>query len=360
MKKILMLSAALGAMTAAERSTGRYMRAPDGHEAEDGGFAEFEKAGEVEVGSTKDAIETNIPEEKPAKPAKPAARAAKPAAAAEKPADDKAAKAGEEGEEVEDGAEGEEATEEAPKKPKPASERIRELNRRLRDSERLRLADGKRLDEIEKRLQGGDTGGNKTTGKAPPDATDEEKYPLGHLDDRYLEDKLEWLAEEKATKMADAVLHRQQEGEQQARAEKAHAELLDKVEDLSTRGAEISDDFQEAVVEGGMRGDWLLGQATFEAAHEATNGAQILYDLSQDTKEAKRVSRLSPYQQMRFVMDRDTEITAKAPKPRTKPGAGEPPATTTRGASSSARINPATDSLTSFEKAWIADAKGNS
>ena len=133
--------------------------------------------------------------------------------------------------------------------------------------------------------------------------------------------------------------------------------MLEKVDILTTRGSEKYDDFQETVVDAGMRGDWRLEQATFEAAYEAYNGAQILYELSQDKKEAARVAGLSPYQQMRFVMDRDAEITAKG-KPRTKPGAGEPPATQTRGANSSARINPATDNLDDFEKAWEADAKG--
>jgi hypothetical protein len=81
---------------------------------------------------------------------------------------------------------------------------------------------------------------------------------------------------------------------------------------LQTRGDELYEDFQESVVEAGMRGDWLLSQPTFEAAHEADNGAQILYELSQDKKEAKRVAGLSPFQQMKFVQERDAEIgTAK-------------------------------------------------
>jgi hypothetical protein len=383
---ILMGSAAfLGAMTPMERQKGRYMRAPD-HPAGDGGgsgdaeFDAFEKAGNVEVG--KDGIETNLPEEKPeekpaAKPKSGASGKApreKPAAAGAKPDDGAAGKAkgegkpgeGEDGGEAKpedgegEGDEDEEEEEEKPeKKPKKASERIRELNARLRASERLRIADQQRLDALEKRvLQGGGDGGNgRDTGKAAPDPTDTAKYPLGHLDDRYIEDKLEWLAEEKAAARADAVLQRQQEGEQARDAEKAREALLEKVDDLSTRGSEQFDDFQEAVVEAGMRGDWRLEQPTFEAAHEAENGAQILYELSQDKKEAARVASLSPYQQMRFVMDRDAEISSKA-KPRTKPKAGEPPATQTRGANSSTRINPATDNLDSFEKAWLADEKG--
>lgn len=368
-KSFFMHNAAIGAMTAAERSKGRYMRAPDGHGDDE--FAAFEAAGEVEVG--KPEIESNQDEAKPAKPAraakpaaekpagkdKPAAAAADKAAGKDKPG---AADAGEgdedeagegEGEEDED----DEDEEKPEKKPKKASERIRELNARLRNSERLRIADQQRIADIEKRLQGGQGGGNGGGGKAAPDPTDEAKYPLGHLDDRYIEDKLEYLAEQKAGERADAVLQRQQEGEQARQAERQHAELLDKVDDLSARGAEISDDFQEAVVDAGMRGDWRLEQATFEAAHEADNGAQILYDLSQDKKEAARVAGLTPYQQMRFVMDRDAEITAKG-KPRTKPGAGAPPATRTQGANSRTRINPATENLDDFEKAWLADEKG--
>jgi hypothetical protein len=132
--------------------------------------------------------------------------------------------------------------------------------------------------------------------------------------------------------------------------------LLDKVDDLSAKGSELFEDFQESVVDAGMRGDWDLSQATFEAAHEAENGAQILYDLSQDPREARRVARLSNFQQMKFVQERDAEIgTGK--KGRTKPRAGEPPKNTARGANSKTSISPATDNLEDFGKAWEQDAK---
>lgn len=395
-KTILMMGTALpallGPMTAAERRHGRYMRAPDGHDADDGGFADFEKAGEVETG--KPAIETNIPEAekpvekpddkkkgggsgKPPREAKPAgaakpdakadakAGAAKPAAAAAEKAkgagkldDNDEPDAGDdapgEGDE-----EDEEEEEEPPKPKKKASDRIRELTAGRRSDRRVIEQLSSRLDAIEKGgLPGGGNGGNGAgTGKAAPDPTDAAKYPLGHLDDRYIEDKLEWLADQKAGSQADAVLQRQQESERQHQAEQAREKLLEKVDDLSSRGSELYDDFQDSVIESGMRGDWRLDQPTFEAAHEAENGAQILYELSQDKKEAARVASLSPYQQMRFVMDRDAEISSKA-KPRTKPGAGAPPSTKTKGANSSHRINPATDNLDDFEKAWVADAKG--
>lgn len=371
-------TAIIGPMTAAERSKGRYMRAPDGHGDDaagtgDAAFDEFNEGAKVEVG--KPAIETNeAPPEKPAKPARsgkgPAEKGAvKPA---EKAAADKAAgktvaaEADEEGEGKPagegDGDEEEDDEEEEPepeRKPKKASERIRELTKRLGQRERMIDTLAQRLDAIEKGgLPTGDGGRNSRAAEKAPDPTDAEKYPLGHLDDRYIEDKLEWLAEQKATGQADAVLQRQQESEQTRQAQEAHNALLEKVDDLSTRGSELYDDFQESVVEGGLAGKWDLGQPTFEAAHEAVNGAQILYELSQDKKEATRVAKLSPTGQVKFVLERDAEITTKA-KPRTKPGAGEPPLTRTRGANSSSRIDPATDDLGDFEKAWAADEKAN-
>lgn len=374
----LMGSTALGiTMTAAERSKGRLMRAPDGHDAGgtgDAAFDAFNEGAEVEVG--KPAIETNeaAPEKKPAKPSgrgpreKPAADgAAKPAADADDKAKGKGAdKGGDDDDDADDkGGEHDEDDddedgEEKPAKPRRASDRIRELTSRTRSQERLISQLSQRLEAVEKGgLPAGNSGGNSgAADKAAPDPTDESKYPLGHLDDRYIEDKLEWLAEQKATKLADAALQRQQGQEQDQRAQEAHEALLEKVDDLSTRGSDIYDDFQETVVEAGLAGKWDLGQATFEAAHEAENGAQILYELANDKKEASRVAKLSPYGQMKFVMDRDAAITAKG-KPRTKPGAGEPPATRTRGANSSAKIDPATDDLGDFEKAWAADEKAS-
>lgn len=350
MQKFLMLGGALGAFTAAERSKGRYMRGPDGHGADDGGFAEFEAAGDVEV--SKGAIESNEDEAEPKPRAAPKAAPKPPAAPKAAPVAEAAADG--EGDEDEDEDEGEAE----PKPKRKPSERIRELSTRLRQEERLRLASDARLDALEKSLLSANRGGgNSDAGKAAPDPSDAEKYPLGHLDDRYIEDKLEWLAEDKAAKRADAVLQRQQEDEQNQVAQRQHTELLEKVDTLTARGSELFDDFQEAVVETGMKGVWKLEKATFEAASEADNGAQILYELSQDKVEALRVSKLSPYGQAKFVLERDTEIGLKA-KPRKIPGAGAPPSTQTRGANSSTRINPATDNLTDFEKAWEADAKG--
>ena len=301
-------------------------------------FDEFLASGEVEVGDTNLASEKE--DEKPSKEI-----------ATNTDEDDQSG----------DDAGGDDEEDQKPKKT-AKDHQIERLKREKRDLMRQLREGGvntelsRRLENIESRLTGGNGDDTKTAGTPAPDPTDTAKYPLGHLDDRYIEDKLEWLADQKAAKQADAVLQRQQENERNAAVNARQEALLNMVDDLSTKGSDLFEDFQESVVEAGMRGDYDLGQATFEAACEADNGPQILYDLSQDPKEAKRVAKLSPYQQMKYVHERDAEIgTSK--KGRTKPNAGEPPKNLPRGANSKTQINPATENLDDFEKAWQQDAK---
>ncbi len=311
-------------------------------------FDEFVAAGPVEDASTKkDGIEETIEGKKPERKSGPPKMKETPAAAAT---------TGDEGDDGDDGEDGDDQPKKTAK-----DHQVERLKREKRDLQRqLREGSGnsdlsRRLENIEKGLSGGQRGDNQAPGKAP-DPSDADKYPLGHLDDRYIEDKLEWLADQKAAKSADAVLQRQQENERNAQVNAHQQTLLGLVDDLSAKGSEIFEDFQETVVDAGMRGDYDLQQPTFEACTEADNGARILYDLSQDTKEASRVAKLTPYGQLKYVQEKDAEI-ATGKKGRTKPGAGAPPLNQSRGANSKTQINPATDNLDDFSKAWERDAK---
>lgn len=321
---------------------------------QDDEFAAFEKAGEVEDANA--GIEESEEGKKPAAKRGPPKmkETAKPVAGDE----------GDEGDQDgdEDGDDEDGDDEDAKPKKSAKDHQIERLKReKAALARQLREGSGtsdlsRRLENVEKGLSAGNDGDTKNAGTPAPDPSDTVKYPLGHLDDRYIEDKLEWLADRKATQSADAVLQRQRENERNA-AINAHQEtLLNLVDDLSTKGSELFEDFQESVVEAGMRGDYDLKQPTFEACVEADNGPQILYDLSQDPKEARRVANLTPYGQLKFVQERDAEIGA-GNKGRTKPKAGEPPKNLPRGANSKTQINPATDNLKDFEKAWEQDAK---
>lgn len=314
-------------------------------------FDEFVASGEVEVG--KGVAPADETEEKGGGSGKPPRVKETPKPAADDEEDDS---------EAEGEAEGEDEDEEAKPKRSAKDHQIERLKREKRDLMRQLREGGvnvelsRRLENIESRLTGGNGGDTKTAGTPAPDPSDTTKYPLGHLDDRYIEDKLEWLADQKAAKQADSVLQRQQEEQRNAAINAQQEALLNQVDDLSTKGSELFEDFHETVVEAGMRGDYDLGQPTFEACVEADNGAQILYDLSQDPKEARRVARLSPYQQLKFVQERDAEIGA-GKKGRTKPKAGEPPKNMPRGANSKTAISPATDNLNEFGKLWEQEAK---
>lgn len=307
-------------------------------------FEAFANAGEVEIGESNVAEQ---PEEKPAK--KPAA--AEPADD-EPEADEAEADGDDDDQSGEDDADGEDEGDKPKKSAKDHQiERLKrekaELARQLREGTNRELLE--KVERLEKLLQGDNPNGNQAIGTPEPDPSDFEKYPLGHLDPSYIEDKLDWVAEKKAAERADAALQRQQEVSQLQ-------PLLEKVDQITQRGTEIYDDFQETVVEAGMRGDWDLQQPTFEAAAEAENGVEILYALANDPKEASRVAKLSPYQQLKYVADRDAEIS-KGKAPRRKPQAGEPPQNTARGANSRTQINPATDNLDDFEKAWELEAR---
>lgn len=335
-------------------------------------FDELVASGEIEVGAPAPAAEAE-PEKKSAAKRGPPREPAKAADAKDdKDADEKQegsdADAGEE--QQEEGGEGDEGKEqEEGEKPRksPAEHQIdrlkREkaaLRRELQEATRNRTYED-RLAALEKRgLPDGEEGDKSKRKEIPaPDPTDTEKYPLGHLDDRYIEDKIEWVADQKVAAQSDAALQRQQDFERNAALQNEQRDLLGKVDDLAARGADEFEDFQELVVDTAKRQEWDLSQPTFEAAHEADHGAQILYELSQDKKEAARVARLSPYQQLKFVQERDAAIAAEK-TPRRKPGAPPPPQNQAQGRSSKVQGNPATDDLDNFEDQWKRDAKSKS
>lgn len=255
---------------------------------------------------------------------------------------------GEEGDD-QDGEEGDEPEQRRPGK-KP-SERIKELNRKLRESERGRQADRadfeSRFADLEKRLQGGAGGGNSDDERKAPDPNDTEKYPLGVLDDKYVEDKIAWAVEQQTSKAISASIQRQDQAEQAAQAEREITALREKADELADKGSELHEDYDEIVVEAGLRGDYDLTQVTFEACAEADHGAQILYDLANDPKEAKRVASLSPFQQLKFVQEKNAELAGAG---RKLPRAGSPPARQPTGSGRRGSVSASTTDFEAFER----------
>jgi hypothetical protein len=344
-------------MTPIERQHGRFMRAPD-HPA--GGDEGFEGSGAWATGDDKGGADEGD---------KGAANVVDKADAGE--ADDAAASDGDEDEGddqggADEGEGGEEDAAEKREKPKKkASERIRELNSRLRESERERDRERGAFEERLRRLENGGQGSTNGSGadnqNAPvkPDSNDLTKYPLGSLDDRYIDDMIEYAADKKASEKIDGLLQRQEQSAQQTAAEQALSDLRAKADNIAVKGADLRDDYEEVVVKAGLRGDYKLTQVTFEAAAEAEHGAEILYDLAADKQEAARVASLSPYQQLKYVADKNAEIAGKAPPPARKiPGRDQaPPQNQPRGGNSRTEIRGDTDDLDAFEKSFYSKKK---
>lgn len=229
----------------------------------------------------------------------------------------------------------------------------------IRELRKDRRADRARIADLEARIAGGNNPA-LTPPAAPvtveptrpsPDPTDTAKYPLGVLDDRYIEDKIDWVAEQKT---AAAIAGQRQTDTAQAaqQAENARlSELRNKVEDLTDVGADLFPDFEEKVLEAGLAGKWALTETTFTAAAESKHGAEVLYHLSQDKKEAQRVAGLSTRGQVLYVEQKNSEIAEKR-KARRKPQAGNPPSNAPRGRNANNPIRPDTDNLRDFKKLY--------
>ena len=262
----------------------------------------------------------------------------------------------EEGDEQGTDESGESEEGEQPKPEKSAKDRIRELNRKYRAEQAARETDRKgfeaRIDALEgkKPLTQENDSGSEADEAVAPNPKDFEKYPLGALDDAYIQDAIDFRATQAAKQMVDSLLQRQEQSEEEAAAEAFIAEVRSQALSLAEKGAELHSDFEDVVLPPAMGGkaDYDLTQITFEAVAEAENGAQILYDLALDPAEATRVAQLSPIQQLKFVAARDAELskgTAKAKLPGAKP----PPAQVPRGGSARTTISPATTNFAEFE-----------
>ncbi len=231
----------------------------------------------------------------------------------------------------------------------------------IRELRRERREDRRRIAELEAKisapqnntLTGQNSGFNHEPTREAPDPNDPVKYPLGVLDDRYIEDKIDWSAEQKVS----AAINGQRQTERALAAQQAETarltDLRSKVDDMTDKGIDLFPDFEETVVEAGLAGRYDLTETTFTAASESEHGAEILYQLSKDTKEASRVAKLSPSQQVRWVIEQEGKIAEKR-QARRKPQAGDPPSNAPRGRNASNTIRPDTENLDDFRKLFYA------
>lgn len=237
--------------------------------------------------------------------------------------------------------EGEGESDRPRKKEKTAQERINELYRQTKDLERALERERGRAEGLlakekllggERLLQGDATSGNNTP-RVAPDPTDQAKYPLGALDDRYVEDKIQFGIEQ----ALGSVLHRQQEDARKADDARKAQEHLQKAQEIVKKGLTLHPDYEEVVWNAAQRGELNITEDMFLEITEAENGIEIAYFLGKNPAEADRVARLPPRQQGSYIARKDAEFAAQ--KTVRLPKAGTPPAHTARGSSSRSRVD---------------------
>jgi hypothetical protein len=137
---------------------------------------------------------------------------------------------------------------------------------------------------------------------------------------------LEALAEHKARE----IVRREREEEQQAKTRKAQEtnaqRQLARRQELMEKGEEKFDDFEDVVTSGNVQ----ISEAAFLAILESDIAPDLIYHISKDESEAKRIAALPAYAQAKEIGKLEDKLQAKpqkqiskAPEPITPIGTGK-------------------------------------
>lgn len=271
----------------------------------------------------------------------------------------------------EDETEEEEEEDKPAPKPKKKSfqDRIDELTRDKRETERLAAKEKADLLARIEALEARKTEDTKPepkplreqlpTGAPDPDAEDENGepvYPLGEFDKQYIRDLTKFtiaeekrIADEEDAKAAQAQLV-------EAAQEELKSSWLEKVEAAS----EELPDLREKLEDMGKAFDGVdpdYGEFLAATIMSCDNGPQMMYYLSQHIDEARKIVASGPASATLALGRLDARF-AKAPvseeKPKKKVSDAPKPPASLRGSGRSHAVNPDTDDLDAFEKAFFA------
>jgi hypothetical protein len=254
-----------------------------------------------------------------------------------------------------------------PKPKKTAQERINEVVAKQREAERRNDELLARIAELEaattKKPEVAETSTEtplraQLPADAPnPDAQNSDgspKYPLGEFDREYIRDLTKYtIAEER--KAADAAKREEDEANMvRATQEKLQQGWLEKV---NTVEAELPDLREKlgAVEEAFVGIDPDYGEFLAGTIMSCDNGPQIMYYLSQNIDEAKKIVASGPAAATRYLGRLDAKFDKPTGETRTKKpsSAPEPAPSATRGAGGKFTVSGDTDDLDAFTKVFF-------
>lgn len=268
----------------------------------------------------------------------------------------------EEGEEPEEGADADETTPAAETKRRDAQERINKAVGRQRAAERERDTLRSQNSALETRLAALEARVNAPPldpkvaqrRQHDPEAPSPEDYEFGELDARYISD-LARHETRKEIKQQQSAQQTQQQSAQQTQAQQA---ALQRANEFKDKGLDKYDDFEDVVFDNNTPISPVLAELFFES----DLGVDIAYQLASDSKEAKRVSAMTPARQAAWFGQREAELSSgssdadeddedngSVTPPKTT-RAPPPPATKTRGSGGQQQTSAATTDFAAFER----------
>lgn len=244
--------------------------------------------------------------------------------------------------------------EEAPKgKKNSAQERINELTKNWRETQReLEALKAERQKQDEPKEQE-ETKEPETASKAP-DPSDREKYPLGDLDPQYLADRQDYMFEKRIAEL-DA---KQKEDAQQAQAEALATQRMEAWNEKIAEAEAKHEDYRETVgsLESAFDGiDPDHGQFLADTIMSMESGTDVLYHLAQNPDLAVNIAGQNPVNAALALGRLEASLAEPAaPKPTVKASkAPNPPKSLNKGNSPRLAIKPDTDDLDAFEDVFF-------
>lgn len=256
------------------------------------------------------------------------------------------------------------------KKAASADDRIGQAVGRQRSAERQRdaaRAEVRSLGERIARLEGGLTA--RTEQSTAPKAPNPKDYEGGEYDTKYISDMVDFKVEQR---MATATSKVQTEVNQAAQTQQQQAQnaaFQAKRDGFFEAASEKYDDFEDVV----GSNDVPISQTIGDLALESEYGADILYELASDVKEAQKVNAMTPAKQAswfgRQEAAKESSVTPGADEddgdgarrqsgPKSKVSqAPAVPDYNSKGKGALPKPSPATTDFAAFEKLAMAGTK---